>query len=82
MLLHGSISCFKLNFFFPPVVITMTNSVLPLRRVSQYQTAALPLVQGITLDTLQVKHTLFGALCVVNRTNKKIVNDILNFVTW
>ena len=60
-----------LNLFFP-VVITMTSSVLPLHRVSQYQTAALPLVQGITVDTLQVKYALFGALYVMNRTNENL----------
>ena len=55
----GTECCYMVAFhFFPPVVITMTSSVLPLRRVSQYQTAALLLVQGITVDTLQVKYAL------------------------
>ena len=70
MLLHGKLSCIKRFLFFFPVVITMTSGILSLCRVSPYQTAALPLVQGATVDTLLVKYTLFGALCETNLTNR------------
>ena len=49
--------------------ITVTSSILSRCRVRQYQTAALPLVQGTTVDTLLVKYRLFGAFCVMNLTN-------------
>ena len=51
------------------LVMIMTSSILSLCRASYFQTAALPLVQGATADTLLVRYTLFGALCVMNMTN-------------
>ena len=72
MLLHGKLQGNRVSCFTPffPVVVAMTSGILSLCRVSPYQTAALPLVQGATVDTLLVKYTLFSALCEMILTNR------------